>query len=467
MNAPDLAFSDVVRLAELLRGGELSSRELVELYLERIERLDPQLNAFRTVMAERVLADAEQADARRGAGEERPLLGVPLAVKDVHDVAGEVTTHGTAAYGEPAREDSEIVKRLRAAGALVIGKVNTPELAIIGDTEGPAFGVTRNPWDTDRSVGGSSGGSAAAVAAGLVPAATASDGAGSIRIPAANCGLFGLKPQRGRVSMGPLPEHWSGMSVNGFETRSVRDTALLLDVTAGPAQGDAHAPPPPARPFAEAAAAAPAALRVAVSARPFTLARVHSEVRRALDATAELLRSLGHSVERRDPAFGTSSTPFLVRYLSGIHEDVDGVPRPQRLQRRTRGFGRLGGLIPDALLRRALADEARHAARINDVLADHDVLLSPVTARPPVAAGRWEGLSALRTLLELGAVYPFTGIWNMTGQPAASVPAGLSEDGLPIGMQLVGRPNDEATLLSLAAQIESERPWADRRPPVS
>jgi amidase len=467
MNAVDLAFSDVVRLAELLRGGEVSSRELVELYLERIERLDPQLNAFRTVMAERALADAEQADARRGAGEGRPLLGVPLAVKDIHDVAGEVTTHGTAAYDEPAREDSEIVKRLRAAGAVVIGKVNTPELAIIGETEGPAFGVTRNPWDPDRSSGGSSGGSAAAVAAGLVPAATASDGAGSIRIPAANCGLFGLKPQRGRVSLLPWAQHWFGMSVNGFETRSVRDTALLLDVAAGRAEGDAHAPPAPARPFAEAAATSPGALRVAVSARPFSLARVHPEVRRALDATAELLRSLGHSVERRDPAFGTSSTPFIVRYLRGIHQDVDRVPRPRRLQRRTRGFGRLGGLIPDGLLRRALADEARHAARINDVLTDHDVLLTPVTARPPVTAGRWEGLGALRTLIEMSAVYPFTGIWNMTGQPAASVPAGLSEDGLPIGVQLVGRPNDEATLLSLAAQIESERPWADRRPPVS
>ena len=193
MDTLDLAFAGVVRQAELVRAGEVSSRELVELYLERIERIDPELNSYRKVMGERALADAAQADARRAGGDERPLLGVPVAVKDAQDVAGEVTSWGTAANLTPAAQDSELVRRLRAAGAVVLGKTNLPELAIMGETEGPSFGVTRNPWSSDRSPAGSSGGSAAAVAAGLCAAATASDGAGSIRLPAANCGLVGLK----------------------------------------------------------------------------------------------------------------------------------------------------------------------------------------------------------------------------------------------------------------------------------
>jgi amidase len=205
MDGQELAFAGVARQTEMLRRGEVSSTELVELYLERIERLEPELNAFRVVMAERALTDAGQADARRAAGEERPLLGVPVAVKDTEDVAGEPTRWGTAIRAEPAERDNDLVARLRGAGAVIIGKTNLPELAIMGTTEGPAFGVTRNPWDTDRTPGGSSGGSGAAVAAGLCAAATASDGAGSIRIPASCCGLVGLKPQRDRIPLGLSP----------------------------------------------------------------------------------------------------------------------------------------------------------------------------------------------------------------------------------------------------------------------
>src|SRR3954463_13322661 len=279
MERDELAFAGVARQAELIRAGEVSSRELVMLYLERIERLNPQLNAFRKIMSERAMVDAQQADSRRGAGEERPLLGVPIGVKDVEDVTGEVTRWGTDAFSTPAAQDSELVRRVRAAGAVIIGKTNTPELAIIGDTEGPAFGITRNPWNTDRSVGGSSGGSAAAVAAGLCAGATASDGMGSIRIPASNCGVVGLKPTRDRIPLTPLKEHWYGLSVAGFETRSVRDTALLLSVGAGDDS------------LLDALERAPARLRVAVSTKPFLPTRVHPDVKRTVEETAAHLRA--------------------------------------------------------------------------------------------------------------------------------------------------------------------------------
>ncbi len=456
MDRSDLAFAGVVRQAELVRSGEVTSRELVELYLERIERLQPELNCFSNVMSERALTEAQQADARRGASEERPLLGVPIAVKEVHDVAGEVTTHGTAAHGNiRASTDSPIVARLRGAGAVIIGKTTTPELAIIGDTEGPAFGITRNPWNSDWSVAGSSGGSAAAVAAGLCAAATASDGAGSIRLPAANCGTFGLKPQRGRISM---PEHWHGLSVAGFATRDVQDTALLLDVAADS---------PPERPFAESAARAPGALRIASSTRPAVFGRVDSTMKGAVAETAQLLRSLGHSVEEEDPAYGLAQNAISVRFLRGMTDEARTMPQPERLQRRTRGFVRMGAAFSEAAVAWARRQEEADSERLNRVFRNHDVLLTPMTARPPVRAGRWEGCSAPRTLVGMTSVFPYAVAWNMTGQPAASVPAGTAKDGRPIAVQLVGRPNDEATLLALAAQIQAERRWPERRPPLA
>src|SRR2546426_1038475 len=241
--AEDLAFAGIADQARLVRRGEVSSRELVQLYLERIERLDPQLNAFRVVLAEKALAEAAEADSRRSGGEEAPLLGVPVAIKDNVDVAGEATTHGTRAYEGIAGEDAEIVRRLRAAGAVMIGKTNLPELAIWPFTESEGWGTTRNPWDPSRSPGGSSGGAGAAVASGMVGIAQASDGGGSIRIPAACCGLFGLKPQRGRVSLMPDPQHWYGLSVFGCVSRTVLDTAVFLDAVRGPAERDAHSAP--------------------------------------------------------------------------------------------------------------------------------------------------------------------------------------------------------------------------------
>jgi len=469
MDERDLAFAGVAGQAELVRSGEVSPRELVELCLRRIERIDPRLNAFRTVYAERALAEADQAEARRRDGQERPLLGVPVAIKDNTDVAGDVTTHGTNAYGEPARRDGEVVRRARAAGAIVIGKTHVSELCMWPFVESATWGVTRNPWNTDHAPGGSSGGSAAAVAAGLVPAALASDGAGSIRFPAAFCGLFGLKPQRGRISTAPLPEHWHGLTVYGWLARSVADTALLLDSTAGPAEGDAVSPDPPARPFAEAAAASPGKLRVAVSfaVPPGVLATIDDEVRRGVEDVAETLRSLGHEVRERDPDYGLIFLNTVVRYLRGIHDDAGTLAHPERLERRTQGMARIGGLIAPAAVARARAQEAAQAARLNSVFDDNDVLLTPMTTAGAPEIGRWEGRGALWTVNGAARLCAFGGPWNATGQPAAVVPAGTGAGGLPRSAQLVAPPGEEGRLLSLAAQLEAQRGWLDQRPPLA
>jgi amidase len=467
MDATDLAFAGIAAQADLIAKGEVSSRELIQLYLDRIGRYDLKLNAFRVVFDERALMEAEQADGRRGAGNERPLLGVPIAVKDDVDVAGEVTALGTNAHDGPARADSEVVRRLREAGAIVIGKTNVPELCIWPFTETPTFGATRNPWDLQRAPGGSSGGSGAAVAAGLIGAAHGSDGAGSIRIPSAWCGLFGLKPQRGRVSMAPKRESWHGMSVNGVLARHVADTALFHDVASGSTDLDRDRPEPPSRSYRESAGMAPGKLRIAVSKRipPLVLARLDADCDRALDETVELLRSLGHEVKEQDPDYGFDTMPsVLARYLRGIHDEAHAMAHPERLARRTRSMAAMGALMPPALVERTRAHERELSARVNRVLESHDVLLTPTTAQPPSKIGQYDGRGALWTLNAVIARVPYNGPWNLTGQPAASVPAGFGSDGLPRGVQLVGRPSDEGTLLSLSAQIEAERPWADRRP---
>ncbi len=469
MDVVDLAYAGIARQAELIGVGELSSRDLVEVYLERIARLDPLLNAFRVVFRERVRLEADQADARRAAGEERPLLGVPIAVKDNIDVAGEVTALGTNAYGDPAVADAEVVRRLREAGAVIIGKTNVPELCIWPFTETETWGATRNPWDLQHAPGGSSGGSGAAVAAGLVGAALGSDGAGSIRIPSAWCGLFGLKPQRGRISMAPQAEGWHGLSVNGILTRSVIDTALFHDVASGSTPIDRDRPALPDMPFLQSARTPPGGLRIAYSTRPpaGVIPRRDADGLAAFTETVELLRSLGHEVHEHDPDYGLDAIPaVLVRYLRGIHDEAHTLPHFERLSRRTRGMARLGGLIPTAVLERARLAEPALAGRLNRVLVDHDVLLTPATATPPPRIGRLEGRGALWSLNAVAAMVPYNSIWNVTGQPAAAVPAGFGADGLPRSVQIVARPGAEGTLLSLAAQIEAERPWAQSRPPL-
>ncbi|HET8815238.1 MAG TPA: amidase [Solirubrobacterales bacterium] len=469
MNAEEVAFAGAARQAEMVRDGEISATELVGLYLNRIERLNPQLNAFRLVLGERAMLEAEQADARVRAGDERPLLGVPVAIKDESEVAGVVKMLGTDAFDEPAAEDSEMVRRLRAAGAIVIGVTSLPELAICGFTESATWGVTRNPWNPQRTPGGSSGGSGAAVAAGLVPIASAGDGGGSIRIPAASCGLFGLKPQRGRVSLAPLTEGWNGLAVLGCLSRRVIDTALYLDGVSG-GSTEPGAPPPPGRPFVESAKTPPGKLRIAWStAAPRAAAppTVDEVAKQAVADAAELLRSLGHEVEQRDPAWGGIGNNITPRFLRGVSDAVHEVPHPERLESRTRGFGRLGSMLPDTLFERALRGRGHDAARVNAIFDHHDVLVTPVMGGTALPVRRWEGKGALRTVLGMSRFYPYCVPWNHLGNPAMSVPAGFAADGLPLAVQVIARPGDEATLLSLAAQIEAERPWADRRPPIS
>lgn len=465
----EIAFAGAARQAEMVRAGKISPTELVGLHLERIERLDPQLNSFRVVFADKAMLEAEQAEARLRGGDERPLLGVPIAIKDETDVAGEINTRGTDAFTEPARADSEMVRRLREAGAIIVGLTLLPELAICGFTESATYGVTRNPWDPQRSPAGSSGGSAAAVAAGLVPVASAGDGGGSIRLPAASCGLFGLKPQRGRVSFAPDLEYWNGLAVNGCLSRSVLDTALWLDVISGGSK-EPGAPPPPERPFVESAQTPPGKLRVAWSTVPPRAVAppiVSDVVKRAVADAAGMLESLGHEVSRRDPDWGNVGNNITPRFLRGVSDTVAKVPHPERLERRTRGFGRLGGLLPDALFERALRGREADARRINAIFDTHDVLVTPVMGGTAIPVRRWEGRSALHTVLGMSRFYPFCIPWNHLGNPAMSVPLGFADDGLPLAVQIIGRPGDESTLLSLAAQIEAERPWADKRPPIS
>src|SRR5512133_1847992 len=407
-SAADLAYAGVAHQAELARSGAVTARELVELSLERIGRLDPLINAFRVVRAERALAEADAAHGRLRAGETSPLLGVPVAVKDNMDVAGELTTHGTGVVSERAAADCEAVRRLRAAGAIVVGKTNMPELALWPQlTDSQTWGATRNPWDPQRSTGGSSGGSAAAVAAGMVAGALGSDGGGSIRIPSSACGLFGLKPQRGRVPLAPDDDHWLGLSCFGPMTRTVADAALLLDVLADGPTG-----------YAKAARGAPSRLRIAVSTKPTLPAKPNAAAREAVESTADLLRSLGHVVRERDPDYGQIQPLFGPRYARGAWLDA------QRLERRTRGIVRVGARM-ERVAARARAKEAARAARINALFDEHDVLMTPVTAAQPLPVGRCGGAGAARTFLGAGAFACYTAIWNVTGQPAASVPAGF------------------------------------------
>lgn len=455
--------------AAALAGGQISSRELVAAALARIESSHPALNAFRVVRYDAAMAEAAMADERIAAGERRPLLGVPVAIKDDTDLAGECTMFGCAGEFQPKGEDAEVVRRLRGAGAVIVGKTHTSEFGQWPFAESATHGVTRNPWCLDHSPGGSSAGSAAAVAAGLVPAAVGSDGAGSVRIPAAWTHLVGIKPTRGRVSCHPDPEAFHGLTTHGPLARSVQDAALLLDVISGSHPRDRHRLAPPAEPYAAAAAREPGRLRIAMSTRiPLTHVRprLHPEVGAALNRVAAELEALGHDVRPADPDYGLIALSFLPRSTAGVHEWAGRVPDRRLLDRRTRENVRLGSALRGPALRAAVTAERRQARRIGRIFHDFDVVLAPTTAEPPLPIGTFDRLSGWRTDQRMTMACPMAWPWNVLGWPAINVPADLTSRGLPVGVQLIGPANAEHRLISLAAQLQAARRWHDRWPPA-
>jgi amidase len=465
MDSIELAFAGAAEQARMLATGAITAPTLIELYLDRIARLDPELRAFRVVFADAARRAAVAAQERLDLGERLPLLGVPIAIKDDTDVAGEVTTYGSSAHGPAPTKDAEVVQLLRDAGAIILGKTAVPELMIWPFTETVSFGATHNPWDVSRTPGGSSGGSAAAVAAGLAPIALGSDGAGSIRIPATWCGLFSLKPQRDRVPLAPHYDAWCGLSVNGPLTHTVEDAALFLDVTCDKSM------PGPEGGFVKAASRPPNRLRIALSTKvpPPLTAHRDAEQRAAVHQAGALLRELGHDVVVRDVDYPplAAMRHVLPRLFRGVYDDVRVLPHQERLDSRTRGAARIGSLFSDNRMVKIRAGEQEIAARMLAIFDDVDVVITPGTATGPSKIGAYRRLGAIATMALVSARTPFCVAFNATGQPAAVVPWGLDRAGLPLSIQLVGKPFDEATLLSLAAEIEADRPWAHRRPSVS
>jgi len=439
----DIAYAGVEGQRELLRNGAVTAVRLLEISLARIKRYDGALNAFRTLF-DSARAEAEEADAAIAGGEDRPLLGIPVAVKDYVAVAGHAPSHGTRSPEPVATKDAEVVRRLREAGAVIVGATNLPELALWPFTESAGFGTTRNPWDTTRTPGGSSGGSAAAVAAGLVAAALASDGGGSIRVPAACCGLVGLKPSRDLVSLAPAQEHWHGLSVAGCLTRSVADSVAVLNVLQDSTL-EVTVPPP---------------LRVAWSLKPVAPTRVDRQAKAAVHEAVRRLHRLGHDVVHADPRYDGLRESFVVRYAAGAAADLAALKDPSATELRTRAVAALGRRVAGRELVRArrLGDTA--AARLDRVPGHADVLLTPTI---PSVAPRAEALTGLRTLALASSRVAFTTPWNVTGQPALSVPMGATEEGLPLAVQLIGPPGSDSLLLSLAAQLEEP---VLRRPPL-
>ncbi len=471
MSDGDLMFRSAIELAAMVRSGEVSSRELVETSLGRIEQLNPQLNAFVQVDGERALASADAV----GSGDQRPFAGVPIAIKNNRPVSGLRLTYGCSLMADYVSDyDHNVVRRLKDAGFVIVGTTTLPEYGILPVSEARLFGPTRNPWDPQRTPGGSSGGSAAAVASGMVPLAHGNDGGGSIRIPAACCGLVGLKPTRGRVSMAPeLGDN--SLVADGVLTRTVAETAAVLDVLAGYEPGDATWAPPPTEPFAAAAQRDPGKLRIAATTlSPVADAVVDPQCVRAVAEASDLLRSLGHQVEEVDPPW----------QLDGVQE-LFGAVFSTHISLSIAYSGMVGGHDPTAedmepmswaifsMIQHLNAVEGMGAAvqlqaftrQLVAFLEPYDVLLTPALAERPLPLGTLDTAAPepLSAFTRSGLFTPFTPVFNASGQPGISVPLYQGEDGLPLAVQLVGRPAAEATLLALSTQLESALPWSGRR----
>ncbi|MGW5174218.1 amidase [Streptomyces sp. NPDC004082] len=439
-----------VETAAAVREKRVTPREVVAWHLARIERLDARIGAFRTVRVQAALAEADEVGSRPDlAG--LPLAGVPVAVKDNLAVRGEATRNGSAATPATlADEDHVTVARLRAAGAVVVGLTNVPELCVFGTTDG-VHGIARNPWDLSRTAGGSSGGSAAAVAAGLVPLALGNDGMGSLRIPAAHCGLVGLKPGFGVVPAGIGHGDWFGMSENGPLATAVEDARLMLAVLAGPDAGAAPGGSDAAGPSIALSLRSPL-LGVSVT-RPYTTA--------AREA-AELLAGAGHRVRPADPPYPWwLGTTALAHWTAGTAVDAEDLD-PRRLARRTRVHAAVGRRFVRSVRAGDRREELRR--RLEPFFAEHDVLLTPALARRGPAAAAWHERGRLRNLLANTACSPLTPPWNLTGWPAMSVPFGTLPSGAPCAVQLVSRPGSEGVLLDVAGRLEALRPWRRTAP---
>jgi len=475
MSDDDLMFRGAVELAAMVRAGEVSARELTELSLERIEELNPSLNAFVEVDGERALATAEQI----GPGDERPFAGVPVAVKNNRPVNGMRLTYGCRLMEDHVADyDHNVTRRLRDAGFVIVGTTTLPEYGILPVSEARIFGPTRNPWDLERTPGGSSGGAAAAVAAGLVPVAHGNDGGGSIRIPAACCGLVGLKPARGRISVSPELGD-SSLGIDGMLTRTVADTAAILDVLAGYEPGDATWAPPPSRPFAQAADGEPGRMRIAFSTQtPSADAELDPICARGAHDAAELLRSLGHEVVEVDPPWRQEGLSELfgrvfssqIALSIGYSAHVAGKALPEAQDMEPMSWAifsmvsKLGTLEQQAAVVRLQA----YARRLVAWLAGYDALLTPALAERPLALGTLDTAAEnpMSTFTRSGHFTPYTPVFNATGQPGISLPLYEGEDGLPLAVQIIGAPAGEERLLALATQLEAAHPWAERRAPV-
>lgn len=471
----EVLWKSGVEQAELVRSGETSARELAEAALAAIDELNEELNCVVTRDDARVLAAADAIEP----GDERPLAGVPIVMKDlVAFVEGWRMTFGSNATGDwVAPFDSALTRRLKDAGAVIVAKTSTPELGILPTTEPHRFGPARNPWNTAHTTGGSSGGSAAAVASGMVAIGHANDGGGSIRIPASCCGLVGLKPSRGRISGAPVyGDLVSSFAIEGCVSRTVQDTAVVLDVLHGYETGDPYWCSDPSAPFSEAPGRDPGKLRIAWTATAPNGAPVDPECERAAREAAELLESLGHDVSEAPPfpAGEEFTHAFIKVWTSGVGAGVIGAAAllggdvdRGRLEPLTREMAEIAESISAADYLLAMDTLRAMSRQVVALWQGFDVLVTPTLALPPVPIG-WhdpdEGEPALQMLRKAAAFVPFTPPFNATGQPGISLPLHHSDEGLPIGVQLVGPPEGEELLLSLGGQLEQARPWAERRP---
>ena len=461
-----LEFKDVAELSTVLRAGQVSAAELVEHFLRRIE--SSGLNAFTDLQADAALAAARDV----AADDRRPLAGIPTAIKANTPVAGMLCDHGSALWADNRHDfDAFLVRRLREAGMLVLGTTRLPELGLIPTTEPRHGGAVRNPWDPSRTTGGSSGGAAAAVAAGLVPFAHGNDGGGSIRIPAACCGLLGLKPSRGRISRGPLLGE-DFLTVDGVLTRTVLDTAIAMDILAGYEVGDATWCPRPTEPFQIAIRRDPGKLRIGVTTGNVLGVPVDPVAERAVREAADLLAQLGHEIEEVE-AFDVGaeglvlfSLMFATRAAAAVDLRLKELGREDAgddLEPMTRGLVDLGRQTSAADSIAALWRLQALARDIVAFFADYDLLLTPTLAERPLPVGELDGDAEFA---RSGVFAPYTAVFNVSGQPAISVPWAIAEDGLPVGVQLAGHPLADDTLLQVARQIEVARPWADATPPA-